>query len=103
MRNYLQSLIRGPVNNFSPKVMISYATGMRDGLDGDGCGLGMQYCHLVARHLERAGISSFAGLHVEGGHNWQSSARASRRRPTPRRPSTPPFPPPSLPVPNSSH
>ena len=53
--------------------MISYATGMRAGLDGDGCGLGMQYCHLVARHLERAGISCYTGLHVEGGYNWVST------------------------------
>jgi hypothetical protein len=81
VRNYLQSLIRGPVNDFSPKVMISYATGTRTGLDGEGCGLGMQYCHLVARHLERAGISSFTGLHVEGGYNWVSSTCVSIRRP----------------------
>ena len=59
--------------------MISYATGMRAGLDGDGCGLGMQYCHLVARRLERAGISSFTGLHVEGGYNWVSIPLAIRR------------------------
>ena len=86
MRNYLQSLIRGPVNDFSPKVMISYATGTRAGLDGEGCGLGMQYCHLVARRLERAGISSFTGLHVEGGYNWVSTC--SSNAPAGGRPST---------------
>ena len=53
--------------------MISYATGTRNGLDGVGCGLGMQYCHLVARHLERAGIPCFTGLHVAGGYNWVSN------------------------------
>ena len=71
VRNYLQSLVRGPIGEFMPKVMISYATGMRKGLDGEGCGLGMQYCHLVARYLDRAGISCFTGLHVAGGYNWR--------------------------------
>ena len=47
VRDYMQSLVRGPVEEFWPKVMISYATGTRDlkrgyecDLDGDGCGPG---------------------------------------------------------------
>ena len=78
VRDYMQSLVRGPVEDFWPKVMISYATGTRDlkrgyecDLDGDGCGLGMQYANLLARALDRGGISCFSGLHVAGGQNWR--------------------------------
>ena len=78
VRDYMQSLVHGPVENFWPKVMISYATGTRNlnhgyerDLDGDGCGLGMQYAHLVARALDRRGVECFSGLHVAGGDNWR--------------------------------
>ena len=78
VRDYMQSLVRGPVEDFWPKVMISYATGTRDlkrgcerDLDGDGCGPGMQYANLLARALDRRGISCFSGLHVAGGQNWR--------------------------------
>ena len=57
--------------------MISFATGTRNkrtgygyDLDGEGCGPGMMYGHLVIRYLARAGIPCFTGLYVEGGYNW---------------------------------
>eukprot|EP00621_Florenciella_sp_RCC1693_P013335 CAMPEP_0182553060 /NCGR_PEP_ID=MMETSP1323-20130603/49293_1 /TAXON_ID=236787 /ORGANISM="Florenciella parvula, Strain RCC1693" /LENGTH=767 /DNA_ID=CAMNT_0024764773 /DNA_START=15 /DNA_END=2318 /DNA_ORIENTATION=- len=62
-----------------PEVIISYATGTRDDLDGEGCGPGMMYCHLVVRHLTRAGIPCFTGLHVEGGYNWHLYFEKLRR------------------------
>ena len=52
--------------------MVSYATGTREGLDGEGCGCGMQYAHLLARTLDRHGISCYTGLHVAGGQNWKT-------------------------------
>ena len=77
VRNYFQSQIRGPVDEYWPEVIISYATGTRNkwtgyshDLDGEGCGPGMMYCHLLVRQLARAGIPCFTGLHVEGGYNW---------------------------------
>ena len=77
VRNYFQSQIGGSVDEYWPEVIISYATGTRNkwtghshDLDGEGCGPGMMYCHLVVRHLARAGIPCFTGLHVEGGYNW---------------------------------
>ena len=73
VRDYMQSLVPGPINEFWPKVMISYATGRRTGLDGEGCGLGMQYAHLLARTLNRHGISCFSGLHVAGGQVGQET------------------------------
>ena len=57
--------------------MISYATGTRAGLDDDGCGLGMQYANLLARALDRRGISCFSGLHVTGGQNWRQVSENS--------------------------
>ena len=48
-------------------------------LDGEGCGPGMMYCHLVVRHLTRAGIMCFTGLHVEGGYNWHVYFEKLRR------------------------
>jgi len=81
VRDYLQGQVKGAVDDYWPRVIVSYATGTRDkshgyksDLDGDGCGLGMQYLNLVVRHLERAGIPSFSGLHVAGGNNWVSVA-----------------------------
>ena len=73
VRDYMQSLVRGPVDEYWPKVMISYATGRRAGLDGEGCGLGMKYAYLLARSLDRHGISCFSGLHVAGGQNWRQA------------------------------
>lgn len=70
-RNFCQSLVQGRTKSYWPRVMISYATGSRDKIDGEGCGLGMQYCHLIARHLDRGGISCFSGLHVSGGQDWK--------------------------------
>ena len=59
--------------------MISFATGTRmtwsgysSDLDGEGCGPGMMYGHLIIRYLARAGIPCFTGLYVEGGYNWVS-------------------------------
>ena len=84
VRDYMQSLVRGPVDEYWPKVMISYATGTRDlkrgyecDLDGDGCGPGMQYANLLARALDRRGISCFSGLHVAGGQNWRQVSENS--------------------------
>ena len=39
----------------------------------------MMYCHLVVRHLARAGIPCFTGLHVEGGYNWHVYFEKLRR------------------------
>ena len=80
VRDYMQSLVRGPVEEFWPKVMISYATGRRAGLDGEGCGLGMKYAYLLARSLDRRGISCFSGLHVAGGQNWRQVNEYRKRR-----------------------
>jgi len=70
VRDYMQSQIDRSVRKYWPEVIISYATGTRKDLDGEGCGPGMMFCHLVVRHLARAGIPCFTGLHVEGGYNW---------------------------------
>ena len=82
VRNYFQSQNggsdgKGSVDEYWPEVIISYATGTRmtwsghsHDLDGEGCGPGMMYCHLIVRYLSRAGIPCFTGLHVEGGYNW---------------------------------
>ena len=80
VRDYMQSLVRGPVDEYWPKVMISYATGRRAGLDGEGCGLGMKYAYLLARSLDRHGISCFSGLHVAGGQNWRQVNEYRKRR-----------------------
>jgi len=65
------------VDEYWPEVIISYATGTRmtwsgysSDLDGEGCGPGMMYGHLIIRYLTRAGIPCFTGLYVEGGYNW---------------------------------
>ena len=86
VRNYFQSQIRGSVDKYRPNVIISYATGTRmewsghpTDLDGEGCGPGMMYTQLVVRHLERAGIACFTGLHVEGGYNWHVYFEKLRR------------------------
>ena len=78
VRNLCQSQVDRPIEEYWPRVIISYATGTRDkwhgheqDLNGEGCGLGMQYCQIVVRQLERAGIQCFSGLHVAGGNNWR--------------------------------
>lgn len=81
-RDYCQSLVPGPVADYWPKVMISHATSHRDGLDGEGCGLGMQYASLVVRSLTRGGVSCFSGLHVTAGQDWVGPALANQPYPT---------------------
>ena len=39
----MQSKVVGDIEDFYPEVMISYATGTREGKDANGCGPGMYY------------------------------------------------------------
>jgi len=71
VRNLCQAQVDRPIDEYRPRVIISYGTGTRHNLDGEGCGLGMQYCQIVVRQLERVGIQCFSGLHVAGGNNWR--------------------------------
>ena len=55
VRDYFQSQIGRSVDEYWPRVIISYATGTRvqglghpTDLDGEGCGPGMMYTHLVS-------------------------------------------------------
>merc|ERR550514_277546 len=52
-------------------VIISYATGSRHNFDDKGCGLGMLYCQLVCSELNKHGITTFSGLHIPSGNNWE--------------------------------
>ena len=54
-----------------PEVLVSYGTGTREGLDEPGCGPGMYFCQAVVSELEKAGISTFSGLHVGAGTDWR--------------------------------
>eukprot|EP00618_Florenciella_parvula_P012279 CAMPEP_0119509946 /NCGR_PEP_ID=MMETSP1344-20130328/29068_1 /TAXON_ID=236787 /ORGANISM="Florenciella parvula, Strain CCMP2471" /LENGTH=829 /DNA_ID=CAMNT_0007546829 /DNA_START=354 /DNA_END=2839 /DNA_ORIENTATION=+ len=74
VRNHMQSLVpAAAISEYAPKVMISYSNGHRVGLDGEGCGLGMQYARLVASTLDRSGIPCFSGLHqsVSAEQSWK--------------------------------
>ena len=61
----------GDVNAYYPQVFISYATGMRLGTDGKGCGPGMEYAKMLADKLDNLGVGCFSGLHVEAGRDWR--------------------------------
>mmetsp|Transcript_61852 Transcript_61852/g.170262 ORF Transcript_61852/g.170262 Transcript_61852/m.170262 type:complete len:2071 (-) Transcript_61852:610-6822(-) len=73
IKAYCTSLVPKDISprEFYPKVMISYATGTRKGLDERGNGLGMQYCKLLVQKLERKGIPCFTGMHAQAGDNWK--------------------------------
>eukprot|EP01052_Picozoa_sp_SAG31_P052643 SAG31_NODE_13089_length_893_cov_1.540302_1_plen_248_part_10 len=70
IRRFLRSLVRGDVGRYYPGVLISYATAMRIGIDGPGCGPGMFYCKHVAEMLGERGVCCFSGLHVAAGTDW---------------------------------
>ena len=70
----MQGLVPGSIDSdsFTPPVMISYATATREGVDSEGCGLGMLYAQLIAQKLHSHGIESFSGLHVPAGADWKT-------------------------------
>ena len=70
VRRRMQSLVKGTVAEFRPPVMISYATGQREG-DAAGCGPGMLYAQAVTDELLRRGVDAFTGLHVGAGDDWR--------------------------------
>ena len=61
--------MEGDFCDYYPEVVITYATGKRDGVDADGSGLGLLYTRLVAQGLHSHGISSFSLAHVPVGTN----------------------------------
>ena len=69
IRHFLQDLVEGDFCDYYPEVVITYATGKRDGVDADGSGLGLLYTRLVAQGLHSHGISSFSLAHVPVGTN----------------------------------
>lgn len=71
LRRYMQGLVKGNVEQFYPKVCISYATGRREDVDAPGCGPGMFYASSIAHTLTTEnGIDVFTGLHVPAGEDW---------------------------------
>eukprot|EP00618_Florenciella_parvula_P018932 CAMPEP_0119475376 /NCGR_PEP_ID=MMETSP1344-20130328/6287_1 /TAXON_ID=236787 /ORGANISM="Florenciella parvula, Strain CCMP2471" /LENGTH=223 /DNA_ID=CAMNT_0007508883 /DNA_START=196 /DNA_END=863 /DNA_ORIENTATION=+ len=69
-RAAMQALVKGELNAYYPEVLISYATGRREG-DAPGCGPGMLYCKKICELLEAKNIDTFSGLHVPAGTDWK--------------------------------
>jgi hypothetical protein len=70
VRAAMQSRVKGAIDDYYPPVLVSYATGSRQGVDAPGCGPGMLYAQAVVDELGKAGLGSFTGLHVGAGVDW---------------------------------
>ena len=57
-------LRRALPGRYYPNVLITYATGQRNGEDFEGCGPGMHYARAVAERLNAHGIDCFSGKHA---------------------------------------
>ena len=60
----------GDVLRYCPELMLSYATGPRDG-DAEGAGPGLVVAAKLIKRFKDAGMPSFSGLHVPDGHDWK--------------------------------
>ena len=60
------------IDTFFPKLMFSYATGWREGLDDEDTGPGLVYVAKLVMMFHEAGIASFSGLHVPAGKDWKA-------------------------------
>lgn len=67
----VQDLMPGPWKQWFPKVAISYATGMRPGVDVRGAGPGMLQAAAIMHALHDKGIGCASGLCVPAGANWK--------------------------------
>jgi len=59
-------------NKTSARVLISYSTGNRSGVDDDGVGMGTIYAAILSIQLSQYGIKTHTGLHTRGGEDWTS-------------------------------
>eukprot|EP00937_MAST-01D_sp_MAST-1D-sp2_P008239 g8239.t1 len=62
---------RGSIQEFYPKVLITYATGGRPGVDAPGTGPGMYYALWLAMLLQERSVDCFSGLCVPAGTDWR--------------------------------
>jgi hypothetical protein len=60
----------GDVRDYCPELVLSYATGRRDG-DAEGAGPGLVVAAKLIKRFQDAGMPSFSGLHVPDGHDWK--------------------------------
>lgn len=79
MANQLQDSIRviaraqcnDDLDQFYPSVVLSYATGSREGVDEHGAGPGLVYVTGLMRVLFGKGIANYSGLTLPVGRNWE--------------------------------
>eukprot|EP00937_MAST-01D_sp_MAST-1D-sp2_P003748 g3748.t1 len=71
VRQRMQAMVRGDINDYYPSVLITYATGRRKGVDDEGTGPGMYYALWLAMMLQQHGVDCFSGLHVPAGCDWR--------------------------------
>ena len=66
----VQDMVPGEIDKFFPEIVVSYATGRRDG-DAPGTGPGMYYTAALIHCLFGAGFPCFSGLQIPSGENWR--------------------------------
>eukprot|EP00937_MAST-01D_sp_MAST-1D-sp2_P002440 g2440.t1 len=77
VRRWMRGVVRGDVKDFFPPVLLSYATGRRDGIDAEGTGPGMFYAMWIAQLLQERGVEYFSGLcskDIEG-QEWRAEVK----------------------------
>ena len=73
IQKQVQALLPQGMNfdDFFPPHGVSYGTGNREGVDAPGAGRGMVYAAAMIMALDAAGFSSFSGLMVQAGVDWE--------------------------------
>ena len=73
IQKQVQALLPQGMNfdDFFPPHGVSYGTGNREGVDAPGAGRGMVYAAAIIMALDAAGFSSFSGLMVQAGVDWE--------------------------------
>ena len=76
VRQAMRALVKGSIETFWPKAIVTYATDRRKNpngefIDAEGTGPGMLLAQWVATVLDMNGVSCFSGLCAGGGSNWK--------------------------------